>query len=379
MAVGTRMQQRRATEAVWNTSDYVLAQGELGVTTDTGIIKVGDGVNGWSALDPAFDSHYLPILGKAADSELLDGISSENFVKVADTSVSATADKYVKRTSTGQVKAANAGAADEAVTLAQLSLNTVSRTLTANGTLALTDAGKIVFFNNGAYSPAFTCTVPTNASVAFPVGSYVDIVSSGKGAVVITPAGGVTVNGQTVIYGGGSSARLIKTATDTWQVVNVCLSPAPILRRIISDTTNTNLTNNNFTKLNLDGANRNTFPYSNNKDSLGTEQQWLSSAVTKCYCQREGWYNLRAQASINPSAGGRAFIEPRINNTETYLGTGIVRGSQAAMTAMTNTYVPLNVGDYVEFWIYQDSGSTAAITEQLYAPSFVEWIWHRPL
>lgn len=95
MAEGTRMQQRRATEAVWNTSDYVLAPGELGVTTDTGIIKIGNGTSPWSELEIAFDSEYLPILGKAADSELLDGVSADFFIKEADTSTSPTPDTYV--------------------------------------------------------------------------------------------------------------------------------------------------------------------------------------------------------------------------------------------------------------------------------------------
>lgn len=122
MAEGTRMQQRRATEAVWTTSDYVLAAGELGVTTDTGIIKVGNGTSPWSELDIAFGSEYLPILGKAADSELLDGIGAASFVKVADTSVTATNDSYVKRTADGGVKGSDATEVTELTTLAQLNL-----------------------------------------------------------------------------------------------------------------------------------------------------------------------------------------------------------------------------------------------------------------
>lgn len=120
MAEGTRMQQRRATEAVWTTSGYVLAAGELGVTTDSGIIKIGDGVNSWADLDPAFNSEYLPILGKAADSELLDGIGSGGFWQIADATTTATADKLVKRTDNARVKGATATEADDLVTLAQL-------------------------------------------------------------------------------------------------------------------------------------------------------------------------------------------------------------------------------------------------------------------
>jgi hypothetical protein len=120
MADGTRMQQRRATEAVWATSGYVLANGELGVTTDTGIIKIGNGVSAWSDLDPAFDSQYLPILGKAADSDLLDGISSGGFWQTADATTAATASKLALRTGTGTIKAAVAAASDDVVVKSQL-------------------------------------------------------------------------------------------------------------------------------------------------------------------------------------------------------------------------------------------------------------------
>jgi hypothetical protein len=120
MAEGTRMQQRRATEAVWSTSGYVLADGELGITTDSGIIKIGDGVNAWSDLDPAFDSHYLPILGKAADSELLDGIGSEGFWKTDDATTAPTSSKLALRTGTGTVKGAVAAASDDLVAKSQL-------------------------------------------------------------------------------------------------------------------------------------------------------------------------------------------------------------------------------------------------------------------
>lgn len=132
MADGTRMQQRRATEAVWATSGYVLAAGELGVTTDTGIIKIGNGTSAWSDLDPAFDSQYLPILGKAADSDLLDGISSSGFWQTADATTAATASKLALRTGTGTIKAAVAAASDDVVTKSQL--DTTNTNVTTNTT-----------------------------------------------------------------------------------------------------------------------------------------------------------------------------------------------------------------------------------------------------
>jgi len=127
MADGTRMKQRRATEAVWTTSDYVLADGELGVTTDTGIIKIGNGTSPWTELDIAFGSEYLPILGTAANSDLLEGISSSGFVKVIDTSTAATANKVALRDASGRLKAATGASADDVVNYAQMtSANTAT-------------------------------------------------------------------------------------------------------------------------------------------------------------------------------------------------------------------------------------------------------------
>ncbi len=46
----TRMQQRRGTAEQWTIADPVLAAGEIGVETDTGQFKIGDGVNEWLEL-----------------------------------------------------------------------------------------------------------------------------------------------------------------------------------------------------------------------------------------------------------------------------------------------------------------------------------------
>ncbi len=227
MADGTRMQQRRATEAVWTTADYVLAAGELGVTTDTGIIKVGNGTSPWSELDIAFGSEYLPILGTAANSDLLEGISSSGFVKVVDTDTAATADKVAKRLSDGRLKAATATAADDVTTKAQMdaadaaSIVTAqqfgwARTVTSAATLALTDISKFVYVNHSSLTAQVVITIPTNASVAFPIGSVVHVVATGAGGAKLTPAGGVTLNGGSNAFPNYGSVRLMKTGTDTW-------------------------------------------------------------------------------------------------------------------------------------------------------------------
>lgn len=87
-------------------------------------------------------------------------------------------------------------------------------------TLVLTDAdNKTVWMNNAS---ANTVTIPTNASVAFPVGAKIMVIQEGAGATTVTGDTGVTVNGTS----GGSKAvsaqysglLLSKRATDTWIV-----------------------------------------------------------------------------------------------------------------------------------------------------------------
>ena len=82
-------------------------------------------------------------------------------------------------------------------------------------TLALTDEGKLVTLSN---SSAITLTVPPNSSVAFDVGTYIDLAQIGAGQVTVAQGSGVTVNATPGLkfraqYAGGT---LRKTGTDTW-------------------------------------------------------------------------------------------------------------------------------------------------------------------
>lgn len=85
-------------------------------------------------------------------------------------------------------------------------------------TLVLSDAGKMLEVNNAS---AITVTVPLNSSVAFPVGTQVNILQTGAGQITVAGAGGVTVNATPGLNlrEQWSSATLIKRATDTWVLV----------------------------------------------------------------------------------------------------------------------------------------------------------------
>jgi hypothetical protein len=90
-------------------------------------------------------------------------------------------------------------------------------------TFVLTDAdNKLITASNAS---AQTYTIPPNSSVAYTVGSQINVIQIGAGQVTFSQGAGVTIasNGGTstapklrVQY---SAATLIKVATDTWYVV----------------------------------------------------------------------------------------------------------------------------------------------------------------
>ena len=85
-------------------------------------------------------------------------------------------------------------------------------------TTVLADQSKLVTLNNGS---AITLTIPANSSVAYPVGTKIDLAQLGAGQVTVAGAGGVTVNATPTLKlrAQYSAATCIKIATDTWLLV----------------------------------------------------------------------------------------------------------------------------------------------------------------
>ena len=85
-------------------------------------------------------------------------------------------------------------------------------------TLVLPDAGKLVTLNNAA---AITLNIPTEASVAFPVNTRIDIVQIGAGQVTVGGAG-LTIRSsgsRLKLAGQWSAATLWKKATNEWYLI----------------------------------------------------------------------------------------------------------------------------------------------------------------
>ena len=111
-----------------------------------------------------------------------------------------------------------------AATYNSLPTFTVGTANTADYTAVLADQYQALEIMNKATAIAFK--IPTNASVAFPVGTAITVLNKGAGAVTISA---VTSGTTTVLSAGAVAASptlaqyktavCIKTATDTWYVV----------------------------------------------------------------------------------------------------------------------------------------------------------------
>jgi len=101
---------------------------------------------------------------------------------------------------------------------------TIGADNTSDYTAVLTDQYQVLEVMNKATAIAFK--IPTNASVAFPVGTVITVLNKGAGVCTISA---VTPGTTTVLSAGAvaasptlgqyKSAACIKTGTDTWYVV----------------------------------------------------------------------------------------------------------------------------------------------------------------
>jgi hypothetical protein len=207
MPVVTQIQIRRGTAAQWTSTNPTLASGEQGFETDTGKMKIGNGATAWNSLT------YLgagTVTSITAGTGLSGGTITSTGTIAIDTAT--TADLTTAQTLTNK-------------TLTDPKINLAFTADTGSSyTAVLTDNGKVVTMNNGSGN---TFRIPTNASVAFPIGTQLNVLSIGAGQTTIN----AVTSGTTTIQSTGataaepklrvrySSATCIKAGTDLWYVI----------------------------------------------------------------------------------------------------------------------------------------------------------------
>jgi hypothetical protein len=245
MAVVTQIQVRRGTAAQWTSANPTLASGEWGFETDTGKVKIGNGSTVWTGLSYT-GSATGTVTSITAGTGLSGGtITSTGTIAIDNTVATLTGSQTLtNKTLTTPVisSISNTGtltlptstdtlvgrATTDTLTNKTLTTPVITQgqstpSFTTNAyTLVAGDAGLLLLASNS--TTAGTINIPTNASVAFAVGTQITILQTGTGQLTIQ----ATTSGTTTVLSTGATAAspkcraqysaitIIKTATDTW-------------------------------------------------------------------------------------------------------------------------------------------------------------------
>jgi hypothetical protein len=210
MAVVTQIQVRRGTASQWTSTNPTLAAGEFGFETDTNKIKCGTGTTAWTSLP--YLNNDGDITGVTAGTGLSGGGTSGTVTVSIDSTVA---------TLTGTQTLTNKTLTTP--TLNDPKINLAFDAETASYTAVLANNGQVVTMDNAS---ANTFSIPTNASVAFPIGTQINVLQIGAGQTTIQ----AVTSGTTTIQSTGaapaapklrvrySAATCLKAGTDLWYV-----------------------------------------------------------------------------------------------------------------------------------------------------------------
>jgi hypothetical protein len=208
MAVVTQIQLRRGTAAQWTSANPTLAAGEQGWESDTNKLKIGNGSTAWNSLSYAITGAAGTVTSITAGTGLSGGTISTTGTIAIDSTVA---------TLTGTQTLTNK-------TFTDAKINLAIDPETASYTAVLANNSQIVTMDNAS---ANTFSIPTNASVAFPIGTQITVLQIGAGQTTIQ----ATTSGTTTILSTGataaqpklrvrySSATCVKAGTDLWYVL----------------------------------------------------------------------------------------------------------------------------------------------------------------
>lgn len=204
--MAVQIQLRNDTAANWTSSNPTLAAGELGVETDTGKLKVGDGTTAWTSL-----SYFEPVsLSELNNVTITNAASGEaltwNGSAWVNTDLTSTITANIVDSAPTTLDTLNELAAalgDDAnfATTVTTSISNLSDTVdtkaplnqtisskSANYSIQTSDSGSVLKVDG-------TVTITLSDNV-LPAGGRVDIINVGSGTVTIAGGGTMTVNSK---------------------------------------------------------------------------------------------------------------------------------------------------------------------------------------
>ena len=229
MSVVTQIQVRRGTASQWTSANPTLASGEWGFESDTGKVKIGNGSTVWNSLGYTGAGTITSI---TAGTGLSGGtITATGTIAIDSTVATLTGTQALTNkdlTGTGNTFPTSLVTLTATQTLTNKTLtdpkiNLVFDAETASFTAILANNGQVVTMNNAS---ANTFSIPTNASVAFPIGTQINVLQIGAGQTTIQ----AVTSGTTTIQSTGASAAApklrarysaatcLKAGTDLWYV-----------------------------------------------------------------------------------------------------------------------------------------------------------------
>jgi hypothetical protein len=201
-----RILLRRDTLGNWQANNPVLLSGEPSYVTDTGKLKVGDGITPWNQLD-----YYYGATGATGLTGPIGVTGPTGAIGVTGP----TGDMGVTGPTgsvgpTGPIGVTGPTGIDFSLIL--------QNSKTGNYALEITDKNKIVTVTSSGSS---TILVPADTSVAFEYGTMIRLKRGGTGAVGVTGEGGVVIQsaqGLSNLKYQYSIAMLLKNGANTWSL-----------------------------------------------------------------------------------------------------------------------------------------------------------------
>lgn len=277
--MATQIKLRRGTAAQWTEANPTLAAGEAGFETDTNQLKIGNGIDNWAALD-YISSDLTPYLTIASASATYAPLNDPTFTDdvdiVGDLKVNGQinllmsgstslaningfegmgTELYITSNDNFLIQAVNGygsvfaqdslvlscqngnlllegangeflnttASANQIATVGNLETKddkilTLPGERTSTFVVQLTDANKFIEVNG-----TFNINIPTNASVAFPIGTQMTFLNTGSGTITFAAStpGTTTLNATPgpKLRTQWSSATLIKRKTESWVLI----------------------------------------------------------------------------------------------------------------------------------------------------------------